>query len=161
MRFGNLCRLVAVKILYEVLTDANSPTLKKSCVVIFSLVFSLPLFAQSVRSQTCIAPDNLPIPHVPQGNPVVFNSGTVYYYFENIPDGPEKTQIITAFGKWNAALVGPTNCSGVFFSQGPPADFSPILRIRNGTLRLGAAARTDYDETFGNELWGCNYHGKP
>jgi hypothetical protein len=128
----------------------NSPTLKKSCVVIFSLFIALFLLAPSIRAQTCLVPDNRVLPHIPQGNPAVFNSGTVYYYFENVPDGPEKTQIITAFSKWNAALGGPTNCSGVFFSQGPPADFSPILRIRNGPLRLGTAAQTDYDVTFGN-----------
>jgi len=110
------------------------------CSLIF-LLFS-PL---SGASQTCRTPDNFFWKHFP--------SGTVYYSFENIPDGPQKNQIVAALNLWTATN---SECFDVNFVAGdfvPGPIAPPQLIIKNGVVPSGGAARAEETTSFGNEIF--------
>lgn len=74
-------------------------------IYVVALIF-LFAFVSVASSQTCLTPDTASHRHFPQGN-------TVYYSFENIPDGAEKNQIIAAVQNWNNYTT--TACSNLRF----------------------------------------------
>lgn len=109
------------------------------CSLIF-LLFS-PLTG---ASQPCRTPDNFFWKHFP--------SGTVYYSFENMPDGSQKNQIVAALNLWTATNI---ECFDVNFVAGnfvPGPTAPPQLIIKNGVVPNGGAARAEETTSFGNEL---------
>lgn len=101
-------------------------------ITISVITFLLFLFVGVSKSQNCLPPDVFSRPH--------FKPGIIYYYFENIPDSPEKNQIIDGINKWNFAIAN-RPCPSVelrmsFFARG--------VRIKYGSVPNQGAAR--YDE---------------
>lgn len=90
---------------------------RKVSTIVYTLIFLFVLIS-TARSQTCRPPDPTSYRHFPQGNTIDLFSGQVFYSFENIPEGEEKNQIITAFNNWNNALKN--TCAGITFVLEPP-----------------------------------------
>ena len=125
----------------------NKSILYNLVTVICVIVFSLLLLVSETRSQTCVSPDTLPLPHFPSAASI--SGATVYYHYENIPDGEEKNQIEAAIINWNNALS--ISCSDVQFVYGNPVGAAPFITIKNGSLPITKAGNTDYDIVYGNE----------
>ena len=114
------------------------------------LVLVMCTFIVEGQSPACLIPDADSPRHFPQGNPNDPFSGIVHYSIENIPDGPQKTQIETAINNWNTALA--LGCSNVSFAPGPTGEFGSVLIIRNAAIGGGAAAIADETYFIGNEI---------
>ena len=79
--------------------------------ILYAALFLLLSLVSGVFAQGCLTPDNVFWKHFP--------SGTVYYSFENIPDGSQKNQIIAALNIWSNTNIG---CFDVNFV---PGEFIP------------------------------------
>lgn len=134
--------------------NANIETaFKKSSIILFGLLCLLFSLEQVAFSRTCLQPDNYFYRHFPQGDPNVYYSGIVYYSFENIPSGTQRTQIETGLNKWNNALAN--GCSRVSFVPGPhPGDGmgNSTLIIKNGLIPNSGAARSEETVYYGDEI---------
>jgi hypothetical protein len=101
-------------------------------------------------SQTCLITNNFPYKHFPQGVPGQPSSGTVFYSFENIPDGIQKNQIITALNNWNTALQN--TCANIRFTLGTNNGLGSTLIIKNGPIPNFGAARSEETQVTGDEI---------
>ncbi len=126
---------------------------RKSRIISFGLFLLSFSLVQVAFSQTCLQPDNLSWRHFPQGDPNIFYSGIVYYSFENIPNGAQRTQIEVGLNNWNNALTN--GCSRATFVPGPHpgggADNSTLV-IKNGPIPNSGAARAEETVYYGNEI---------
>ncbi|MGI8467439.1 MAG: hypothetical protein ACR2N3_03215 [Pyrinomonadaceae bacterium] len=118
--------------------------------IIVYIVFFLSVFVSVARSQPCRIPDSVSYRHFPQGDPTIYNSGLVYYTFENIPDGEQKGQIIEALNNWNNVLA--STCARIRFVPGPIGDFGSALIIKNGPVSNFGAARSEETAYYGQEI---------
>lgn len=129
-------------------------------VVVF-ILSALPLAFLDVSTVTaqfaCAPHDNQSLAHFPQFPPVGTSSyiGEVVYQFDNIPDGDEKNQIISALNSWNLSLA--STCSGVFFTTTPSQADYGVLAFQNGTLTDGSAGNALRLHGGGRRMGRHNY----
>jgi hypothetical protein len=130
--------------------NMNIRTFRKIAAILCESIFLLFGLAPLAYSQTCLQPDTHTYRHFPQGIPENFS--TVYYTFQNIPDGVQKTQIIEGINRWNTALTN--TCSYMRFSPGtnPNPLGGATLIIKNGSIPNDGAARSEETEFIGNEI---------
>ncbi len=128
------------------MNDILGLVFKICCAFFVSLLGLVPL----TSAQTCLPPDSYSLRHFPQGDPNDFNSGIVYYSFDNIPNGTQKDQIVTALNNWNSSLQ--STCANVTFVPGPAGEFGSILTFKNGPIPNFGAARAEETVYIGNEI---------
>ena len=114
---------------------------------IFGL-FIILSFNTASFSQGCLPPDVYSRPHFPVNI-------TVYYSFDNIPAGAERSQIEAAIAAWNAfnSSSNVINCNGVTFSPGTGT--GPTLIFKNGIIPNRGAARFDETAVYNNEIFNA------
>ncbi len=118
-------------------------------IIVCAIAF-LSAFSSVTYSQTCLPPGSASYRHFPQGDPKIYYSGLVFYTFENIPDGAQKNQIVTALNNWNSILAN--GCSNVKFVLGPTGEYGSTLIIKNGPIVNQGAARSEETAYFGQEI---------
>lgn len=110
----------------------------KSIMTASCIIFLFILSVSIAKSQGCLIPDTYTRPH--------FQEGIIYYYFENIPESPERNQIVTAFNNWNIALLSNPACPNVQFRQ---SFFTNGVKVKYGNVELGNARFDPGQENFG------------